>query len=152
MHNAPSVSYLVGRSRFAAALMSCAWLVGVATAAVWVAQLDRPGFRAVAIAISLMMSGGFAAWSWHRTAKGELSWDGQAWSLRSGGTSGTGSAAVVLDLQLLILLRWEGADGRAWLWLEGDDRNGRWKDLRRAVYSRARPEAPPHPRQPASRP
>jgi toxin CptA len=53
-----------------------------------------------------------------------------------------GRVQVSLDLQQCVLLRWSAGRTPHWLWLERRQRPERWDDLRRAVYSRARMEAP----------
>jgi hypothetical protein len=70
-----------------------------------------------------------------------LSWDGEIWSWPAVGQGSTGSLQVILDLQHWLLLRWTGGHAPRWLWLERAGRAERWEDLRRAVYSRARPQA-----------
>jgi hypothetical protein len=152
MHNAPSVSYPVGRSRFAALLLGSLWLGAAATTLLWVTQLDQPGWRAPVAGVALLGAGAVAAWAWLRSAQGELAWDGEAWARTVGCAASPGTLAVALDLQRAMLLHWREAGATHWLWLDSASRADRWSDLRRAVYSRARPEAARPARQPASRP
>jgi toxin CptA len=143
MHHAPSVSYPVGRSRFAGALLLVAWLLGAAACLAWRLGSPPDRVRAAAAAIAVAVSGSVAAWRWWRMPAGVLSWDQEQW--RWLGVSAAGGAAphVSLDLQHWLLLRWCSPAGSTWLWLERASRPGHWADFRRAVYSRARPEALP---------
>lgn len=140
MHNAPSVSYPAGRSRFAALLLLGAWLLGCAAALLWQAQ--APGIVRLGVMLAaLAASGLFAAWQWRRTPGGILAWDGAQWNWSAMPEAAATRVEVALDLQRTLLLRWT-ADGAArWIWVERAARPERWDDLRRAVYSRARPTA-----------
>jgi toxin CptA len=140
MHNAPSVSYPVGRSRFAAALLLAAWLLSLAAAGFWWLQApDR--WRLGAMLAALAAAGAFAAWSWRRAPSGTLSWDGEAWNWSPVPDGRAGELEVGVDLQAWLLLRWKAGSASQWLWLARSSRAERWDDLRRAVYSRARPQA-----------
>ena len=152
MHSAPSVSYPVGRSRFAAALLLAAWLLGGAVIALWWWQSQSPGWRLSAAWLVLAAAGAFAAWNWWRSVPGTLAWDGQNWNWSGEPRAQTAVLEVSLDLQNCLLLRWTSGDVSGWLWLERTGRTECWDDLRRAVYSRARPEALPEPRAPAAKP
>jgi toxin CptA len=140
MHNAPAVSYPVGRSSFAGRLMILAWSFAVAGLVAWQMQVQAsPVALALAVAI-LIASGASALRSWLRSPEGTLAWDGLGWtwSIDSGAQAGTPD--VALDAQRVLLLRWLGGSGKPkWLWLERASRPARWDDLRRAVYSRASP-------------
>ena len=149
MHNAPSVSYPAGRSRFAAALLAAVWLAGCAAAALWLRQAPF-AWRPLAMCAALCAAGGFAAWQWWRSPAGVLAWDGQAW--RWSAHPGEGSVTVALDLQRMMLLRWSAPGAARWLWLSRARGAQRWDDLRRAVYSRARPQAPRSAKHPAATP
>lgn len=138
MHSAPSVSYPVGRSRFAAALLLGAWLLGVAAVGLWSLQVRAPGWQLGACLGVLLLTGLCAAWNWLRAPQGVLSWDGQSWNCSAGVQAEEGVLEVGLDLQSRLLLRWSGAAASRWLWLERARRPERWEDLRRAVYSRAK--------------
>jgi len=152
MHSAPSVTYPVGRSRFAGALLALAWLLGAAAAGLWWLQSPSPGWRLGALGFVLAAAGAFAAWGWWHGAQGTLAWDGQSWSW-SGDPDGHDSVLEVgLDLQRWLLLRWKSGNASHWLWLERTGRLERWDDLRRAVYSRARLDALPDARPPAAKP
>jgi toxin CptA len=141
MHSAPSVSYPVGRSYFAAGLLLAIWLSGAACVALWSVQVRPPGMQLGASVLLVLAVGLCAAWNWWRAPQGDLSWDGENWNWPAVGQGGTGSPEVSLDLQHWLLLRWTGGHAPRWLWLERAGRTERWEDLRRAVYSRARPQA-----------
>lgn len=75
--------------------------------------------------------------------QGDLAWDGVSWRFEAGGCpSVTGALRVHMDGQsrLLVSLHGKGQPDH-WLWLERRMHPERWADLRRAVYSRARPDA-----------
>jgi len=152
MHSAPSVSYPAGRSRFAAALLLVAWLLGGAATATWWLHSQSPGWRLSAACLVLVAAGAFAAWNWWHFEPGILAWDGEAWSWSDGRGAHTGTIEVTLDLQHCVLLRWTSENGSRWFWLERAGSAQRWDDLRRAVYSRARLEALPDPRAPPAKP
>jgi toxin CptA len=121
MHNAPSVSYPVGRSRFCGVLLAALWLAGAALV---------------------------GAWCWQQAMRpGNLRWDGQVWLWHAAGLADGAEAEPVvlrahLDFQrhLLISLR-QSSGSVAWCWLESAQMPQRWADLRRAVYSPARSQA-----------
>jgi hypothetical protein len=85
-----------------------------------------------------------------RDGAGVLAWDGEAWYWRdadSGAASCPVAPVVCLDLQGLILLRLVPLEPlepqvrpQRWLWLTPRRDLGRWRALRRALYSiRSRP-------------
>jgi len=151
MHDAPSVSYPAGRSRFAGALLASGWLLGCAAAALW--WLHSPGsWRLAAMLIALGAVGSFAARSWWRAPRGTLGWDGQVWNWSARPAAGAVAIGVGLDLQHVLLLRWTSGNASCWLWVERASRAERWDDLRRAVYSRATPEALQQAPSPAAKP
>jgi hypothetical protein len=152
MHSAPSVSYPLGRSRFAAALLLLALLLGGAVTALWWFQSQSPGWRLGGAWLVLAAVGAFAGWNWWDCARGNLAWDGETWTWSSDRLVQTGVVEVRLDLQRWLLLRWTSGNASQWFWLDRAGRRERWDDLRRAVYSRAKPEALPVARLPAAKP
>jgi hypothetical protein len=147
MHDAPSVTYPVGRSRFALAFILMAWLLGAAAGAAWAWQAGAPGWRHAAVALALGVTGAVALWHWWRSPAGELAWaGGWTWHGRAG------CVAPALDVQAVVLLRWQDSSTTQWLWLERARCPERWSGLRRAVYSRANPDALPGAQPPAATP
>jgi toxin CptA len=138
MHNAPSVSYPVGRCRFAAALGALAWLAGGAGLGMWSAQAQAPGWQLGSACAVWLGCGAAAALAWLRSPAGILAWDGREWSWD--GTPVDGQPAAALDLQAWLLLRVQGQP--RWLWLERAVAPQHWDALRRAVYSPATTAAP----------
>ena len=142
MHNAPSVSYPVGRCAFQLGL-----LLGFAvlTSTVLTAWALNHGLS------WLWLSGLGAAvvglWQGRRALDqaGVLTWAVDTWYLHDQGPGSEdvfGEVQVALDLQIALLLRWQPASDtlRAkpqWLWLEGQHCDECWQDLRRAVYQRS---------------
>src|SRR4051812_24522068 len=152
MHNAPSVSYPVGRFQLAAGLLLGIWLLGAACVVLWSMQMRPSRWQLAASALLLLCAGLCAGWNWWRTPRGVLSWDGESWSWPAVGQAIAGAPHVSLDLQHWLLLRWSSGDGPRWLWLERVASAERWGDLRRAVYSRARPQALPPDQSAAAKP
>lgn len=146
MINAPSVTYPVGRFPWAGRLLPGLWLSGVFVACGWAAGSAPSAWRLACIVVSIVVMGGFAAWSWQRTPVGDLAWKDGQWRWEGDGEGLTGAVECCLDLQTSMLVRFEahGTTRRAvWLMLARANHPAKWNDLRRAVYSRAR--IPPSP-------
>ena len=141
MHNAPSVSYPVGRCAFQRWLYVFFTLLTSTVLLAWALNQDMTwilgaaaGFAALAI---------FSGWRALQQA-GMLTWDGQVWCLHDQGAGhedALGEVHVMLDVQKALLLRWQPAsdtlNGKSrWLWLGPQASDNRWQDLRRAVYQR----------------
>ena len=152
MHSAPSVSYPVGRSRFAAVLALLAWVLGAVVIATWWSQSQSPGWRLWGAWAVLAAVGAFAVTRCLRSAAGSLVWDGETWSWPGAGLVHTGTLEVALDFQRWLLLRCACGNATHWLWVERARLAERWDDLRRAVYSRATPQALRQARAPAAKP
>jgi hypothetical protein len=143
MHAAPSVSYPVGRSGFAAALLAIPVLLALAAAGAWVLQAGAFGWRQALAVLAVLACAGVAAAGWRRSATGTLRWDGEHWQWQDRREPQPGALETALDLQSRILLRWHGAHGAGrWLWLERKSAPADWDALRRAVYSRASQQGP----------
>ena len=141
MHNAPSVSYPVGRCAFQRQLYVFLLLATLAVLGAWALNL---GFTRVwwAAALLAMVGGVLGALSLRFVAT--LSWSGQCWCLHD--QSGTrpdvfGEVEVILDTQKTLLLRWQPTSDKlptsfVWLWLGAELPSSRWQALRCAVYQR----------------
>ncbi|HWI77834.1 MAG TPA: hypothetical protein VNS31_01465 [Ramlibacter sp.] len=143
MHSAPSVTYPVGRSPVAGALLLAIWLAAAAAIGFW--WSGASGWRPIAAALLWLASGMWAARQWWRSPGGAVAWDGEVWNWTAGEAADSGMLEVSLDLQRSMLVRCAGNGPSKWFWLERASRAQQWDDLRRAVYSRAAPDAPPDP-------
>ena len=152
MHGAPSVNYPVGRSRFLGAWLLAAWLTGAAANVGWWFQA-QPAPSRLLPAVLVLVGAGLIAWhGWSRTTGGELAWDGEHWSWAGTTDAANRGVDVGIDLQRHLLLRWGSGPGSRWLWIDRASRPERWDDLRRAVYSRATPQALAGAQPPAAKP
>jgi toxin CptA len=143
MHAAPSVSYPVGRSRFAGLVLAGLWLLALAGVVLWTLQSDAAGWRQALGGAALVAAGAWAGLGWLRSATGILSWEAGGWQWEEGAATHRGQPEIALDLQSRLLLRWAPeTGGRRWFWVERKAAPAHWDALRRAVYSRASP-APP---------
>ncbi|MEY4156887.1 MAG: hypothetical protein RJB64_1608 [Pseudomonadota bacterium] len=144
MHNAPSVTYPVGRLLLERAVTLA--LVGLALVAIVTMVTAQPWGWGPA----LTLCSGLLAWAVqrrsHRLSSGYLSWDGKEWWLSREVANLAGRVRVEWDLQGFLLLRFEpltesavlrplGAGGQ-WVWLAQQADPATWADLRRAVYCR----------------
>ena len=136
MHSAPAVSYPVGRSRFALLLAAVAWLAGVAGVVAWRMQVPASLTESLVVAFAVVAGGAAAFHGWARSPTGTLSWDGADWTWSAAAGAEAGSVQAVLDIQRVMLLRWNAGRVTRWLWLERAMRPSSWDDVRRAVYSR----------------
>ncbi len=143
MHNAPSVTYPVGRSRFALGLVLAAWIAGLLACLLWWWQVQPAQWRGALAGALVAASGMWGLRVWSHSELGALSWDGQDWSWSGTAVTEEGSPQTSLDMQRWMLVRWSGRGASRWLWLDRSAAPARWDDLRRAVYSRARPDAVP---------
>ena len=144
MHNAPSVTYPVGRLLLERAFTLA--LAGLALAATFTLVLSQPWGWGPALCLSSVL----LAWAIQRRARplsgGHLAWDGQAWWLSRDAVDQAGRVRVEWDLQGFLLLRFEPlnesvsrrpwAVGGQWVWLARQADPATWADLRRAVYCR----------------
>lgn len=136
MHNAPSVSYPVGRSYFQACLLVFLVLAGLTVDLVWSSQALW-GWRQGLVGVSLCLAVVFALHEWQRTPQGTLSWDGVDWCFNEGQHAVIGDVTALLDLQFILLLRLTPMKGPPlWLWAERGRQAPLWLALRRAVFSR----------------
>lgn len=138
MHNAPSVSYPVGRCRFAGAAGGVLWILGALVLAGWTVQARTAGWQLAAAWLAWAAAGLAAARSWWRSPDGIFEWTGDTWTWDG---AEHGPPSVALDLQHCMLLRLD-RQATVWLWLERRRRPLHWDALRRAVYSPAGTGAP----------
>ena len=141
MHNAPSVSFPVGRCAFQRQLYLFFLLGTLAVLGAW--ALNQGFTRVWWVAVLLAMFGGvLGALSLRFVAT--LSWSGQRWCLhdQSGKRPDVfGEVEVILDTQKTLLLRWQPTSDKlptswVWLWLGAESSSTRWQELRCAVYQR----------------
>ena len=140
MHNAPAVSFPVGRSRFQAWFLGAAWLAGAAACAYWGSMMDISGWRH-GVAVALSLAAGATAWAhWRQPTAGTLHWNGECWRLDAPPLAATpslaGDLAVHLDFQRFLLLSLRPEQGAVrWLWLDQCADQPLWRAFRRAVHS-----------------
>ncbi len=145
MHNAPSVIYPVGRSRYASRLLWTLWGCGAAGALLACVQAPDFGWRS-----GLLLSSALAAAMAVRRGLARqdeavvLDFDGRRWSLGGRAARAAAVARVSLDLQSLLLVSLDepGRPAR-WLWLDRQASPAHWDDLRRALYSQPSMAAAP---------
>ncbi|MEI8028192.1 MAG: hypothetical protein WCH35_00250 [Comamonadaceae bacterium] len=137
MHNAPAVSYPVGRSRFQGGLIGLTTLGAAVAGLLWYHQADPVVWLRWLFAFTLGLTGSAAANFWYRAPTGTLSWDGRVWSWDCGKAPISGVVTVYLDLQYFMLLSLRTDVGeRIWLWPERRNEAIYWNALRQAVFSR----------------
>lgn len=140
MHNAPSVSYPVGRCVFAARFFA---ILAILSAAVWTAWVWQQSWTRLAACAALSWAVALAlAWRAHKQQTGQLTSDGESWHWQSAPeqVDARGRVTVLLDLQHTLLLRWEPLNVNLGmlsvnLWLSAQSAPEFWQDLRRAVYA-----------------
>lgn len=141
MRNAPSVSYLVGRSAFLGGLTVGVGVLGM-TAVVLVITYGNLSAGLLLFPVWLVWA--LAAWRMRsRQVHGRLTWSAKEseWSWSSAAyLHGVGLSRVerVYDLQAWILLRLHNPDGaRIWVWAERQRDPVHWDALRRALRAHA---------------
>ena len=142
MHNAPSVSYPVGRCAF----QRVTWLVlaAIAGAVMVVWFILQPVSWPMCLSGAAALGGLFLGWRSLRTQSGTLTWDGQVWcwhSRRDGAEDALGEIFVAMDVQKALVLRWQPTSGKVsmlgcYLWLGQELATQHWLNLRCAVYGR----------------
>jgi hypothetical protein len=123
------------------------WSAGAAAILAWAMAASSLNWRHGLGAVALVACGLAALAGWRRASSGMLAWTGDAWEWRASAPAEAGTPHAVLDLQGWMLVRWQPAHGSVgkrarWLWVERASAPADWFALRRAVYSRARTEAP----------
>lgn len=138
MHNAPAVSFPVGRSRFEGGLLLAGFLLACSVAALWIGDQAPMDWRPALALLAAVLTGLVAGWRWFRAPSGMLHWDGQQWQLELASAALPGRAIMRLDLQAWILLEFQAETGQLhWFWLHHDRQTRRWSALRRALCARA---------------
>jgi toxin CptA len=136
MHNAPAVSFPVGRSRFQGWLLGLISLIAVLVDWLWCFQTDSIGWRQGLFLLILLAALVDAVLVWQRTPTGSLRWDGQVWSWIRVNDPVSGVLTVHFDLQFCLILSLRQVNGvRIWLWIERRADVTRWVALRRAVFA-----------------
>jgi hypothetical protein len=145
MHNAPAVSYPVGRSRFQAQLFAAVSLAGLLASAAWFAQVQTPGWRQWLMLFGAVLTAMGTYWQWRQTVVGQLTWEGSSWRWTESDTSVSLQLVLILDVQqaMLLLLRGARSARGIWIWVERDTSPTRWLALRRAVHQRPRADKDP---------
>lgn len=140
MHNAPAVSFPVGRSRFYAAMVVGVLSLSACTLVLWAAQADTLVFRHLVVALLWLISAVGAVRTWWQAPVGVLHWDGQVWTWRCGDDGKhmdeVVDVAVVLDGQSALILRLSSQTRPIWVWPEQRMAPLLWLALRRAVFAR----------------
>ncbi len=139
MHNAPAVSYPVGRSYFHAAAVVSIGVVGAAILLAWTVQSDPWLPRHTAAWLVWLLCLTWATLDWRRSPRGALEFTGDNWHWVDPAQTQQMTLNVQLDLQHTLLVRTLDAQSRVrWLWLAQARQPQRWSDLRRAVFARQR--------------
>jgi toxin CptA len=138
-HNAPSVVYPLGRSRFLNWLLLGLWLAGMLLVSFWIYVAQQVDWRTV-FALVAVLAAGIAVYIGSKSAPvGQLAWDGEVWrweTLSCQAGIAEYEVSVVADFQHRLLLRLQNqAQAKLWIWVERQAAPERWLDLRRAVYS-----------------
>ena len=135
-NNAPAVRYPVGRSSFQGYFLLVFAVTGVMVGGLWIHAVPTLGsahslYFAVLIGVVAL-----AGHAWRETEAGELAWGGESWVWTTAHHATTGSMAVHLDVQSLMVLTLKDDQGRSvWLWAERASNPIDWRALRRAIYA-----------------
>ncbi len=138
MHSAPALTYRVRHSRVYACSVALIALAVTVVGSLWLEQMASAGWRGWLYLGTSLTCLSVAAWGGFRVQRGDLHWDGQAWSWS--GTAALRPVSVQLlvhaDFLIAMVLGLCAEDGqRFWLWPERSHDPSRWMALRRAVFS-----------------
>ena len=143
LHNAPSVSYPLGRSRFLVFFLFFGWLLAAGVTIWWWRSAPPDDWRPLLGVLCCLLAGLAMTAGWRRSPVGELQWDGENWYWESEvyqDSAELNAPVVALDLQSAMLLRLDNPAGAVWwLWAERAAAPERWLDMRRAVHAPRRP-------------
>ncbi|MDD2810947.1 hypothetical protein [Rhodoferax sp.] len=141
MHNAPTVTYPVGRSSFQAWSLGLLMGLEVLTLVAWGASVDTLRWWHGVVWAGLVITALVLLRSWWRTPASQLAWDGTAWHLTAAHNAWAVQPQLIFDLQTVMLVQLSGscpAWGR-WLWLERAFAPNFWLALRRALHNPRQP-------------
>jgi toxin CptA len=143
-HYAPVVQYPIGAALLLrGAVAGVIALVGVVLM-VWGLQSPSGNMLAPIVMASLLyiLCAGIAAKFAWQLPRGNLHWDGRIWHWGDQALEADDGLCVHFDAQhcMLLSLRFK-RQADVWLWLERRAAPAHWGDLRRAVYSRPKPNA-----------
>jgi hypothetical protein len=139
MHNAPAVSYPVGRSRFQGWLLSVLSLLGLVATIVWFTQADAVGWRQWLMLLGATLTLLGAWWQWQHAVTGQLAWDGVVWTWSEAQANLLVQLTLIADVQhAMLLLDGANPDSRRWIWVDREASPMRWLALRRAVHQHPR--------------
>ncbi|NCN70098.1 MAG: hypothetical protein GW928_08105 [Rhodoferax sp.] len=136
MHNAPAVTYPVGRSHVQASLLGVLMVCEILALLVWFVSVDTIGWLQVAACGLVALVCAFAWVFWWRTPQGQLSWNGSVWGWSWGTGSGQVKPELILDFQAAMCLRLVDLQSSrmSWVWPERRTCPTRWRALRRALH------------------
>lgn len=136
MHNAPAVSFSVGRSRFHGLLLALLIVTGGGVLILWSGQVSTLGLWQLGACVLWLSAAGLALQQWWQMPVGTLAWDGRGWVWTCNNQSLAVDMDAALDSQGALLLRLQTPGGqRVWLWPERRMAPTRWSDFRRAVFA-----------------
>ena len=152
--SAPPVQYPFRRSGLLGCILLAAAVLGAGVIAGWIVQgaSRLSTLWPAALAIGLWAVAAVSAFLfWRAQPCGIVRWDGMVWAVTGlpGLADGeardlSGPPGVFMDVQSHLWVHVLPAGRRGlWLWLERSSQPERWMDLRRAVYSRAKPGVGP---------
>jgi hypothetical protein len=135
MHRPPAVAWSLAPARWQGRVLNGLLLLAFL---VWAGFFAKQGWGFSSIALLLTLPAGvtLAALARHKTARGQLSWDGEQWHWIGVQDRPVRSMVCVLDFQTMLLLHLtcDQGDGH-WLWLESGDKPALWRALRRAIVA-----------------
>ena len=142
MHNAPSVSYPVGRCAFQRVTLTTLSVITVTVMFGWF--MLQPVSWPMCWSGAVTVFGIVLGWCNLHAQTGTLSWDGHVWCWHSRGGNADdalGEVFVAFDAQKALVLRWQPTSGRVatlscYLWLDQESATLHWLNFRCAVYGR----------------